>query len=109
MQTVLTKDGHDARVVDEGDLLTMERDLRGWIVRMVWAVVTGAVLASIAYADVRSSVAANERRIEEIRVEGSVPVQILKQDIAVIKAELAANAQRQADMMALLERMERRR
>lgn len=108
MQTVQTVDGHEAQVVDQGDLLSLEREIRAWIMRIVWALLGAAVIVGASYADVRSQGSTNTRRIEELRVEGSLPVQVLKQDIAVIKAELAANAQRHADIMALLERIERR-
>lgn len=108
MQTVNTVEGHEAQVLDQGDLLTLEREIRSWIMRIVWALLGAAVIVGASYADVRSQATSNARRIEEIRVEGSLPVQLLKQDIAVIRAELAANADRQTAIMQVLERLERR-
>lgn len=108
MQTVTTVEGHEAQVVDQGDLLTMEREIRTVIMRIVWALLGASLIVGASYADVRSQGTSNARRIEEIRVEGSLPVQAVKQDIAVIKAELAANAERQAAIMQVLERLDRR-
>ena len=108
MQTVQTIEGHDARVVDEGDLLSAERTLKWWLVGLIGALLTGAVVVGITYADVRSQTQNNTDRIEEVRVEGSIPLRGVVADIAVIRAYLQANTERQIEILNKLDRMERR-
>jgi hypothetical protein len=108
MQTVTTIEGHDARVVDEGDLLAAERTLKWWLVGLIGAILTGALVVGFTYADGQSQLRVNTARIEEVRTEGSLPLRDLVSNIAVIRTQMQANTDRQIEILEQLERMERR-
>jgi hypothetical protein len=81
----------ESRPVTEGDLLHVERELRRWLIGILGAVMMGGVGFGAAYGALRRDVDGLQVRIEEVRVEGSLPLQQLRTDIAVIKEQQRAN------------------
>lgn len=84
---------HDngSRVVTESDLLQVERELRRWLIGIVGALILAALSVGVTYADLQNKVLANAQRIEEVREEGSLPLNQMRLDIAVIKEQQRAN------------------
>lgn len=87
-----------SRAITEADLLEVERELRAWLVRIVFALIAVivsllvlAVSVGIAYGGLRGQVMATTARIEEVRAEGSLPLSQMRIDMAVIKEQQRAN------------------
>lgn len=108
MQTIRTIEGHEARVVDESDLLQAERQMKFWLVGIIGAILAAGLIVGRSYASIDERTTRNAERIEEIRAEGSIPLQVVKSDIAVIREQLRANTERQIEILDALSRMERR-
>ena len=81
----------ESRPATEADLLQVERELRRWLMGILVSMVLGGVGVGAAYGKMQREVAENRERIEEVRVEGSLPLQQLRTDIAVIKEQQRAN------------------
>ena len=107
MQVVHNIDGHEIKVMDHEDLLGVERYIRRWLLGIIGGLVLGAMGLGAGYSSLRNTIAANTLRIEEVRAEGSVPLNEVKRDIAVIRVQLEANAERQLEILGRLERMGR--
>lgn len=101
METVHTVAGGTARVVTETDLLEAERPIKWWLVGLLGAILATGVTIGASYGGVVRAQEVNAARIEELRTEGGAPVQELRTDIAVIKAQ-------QANIQSTLEKIEAR-
>lgn len=93
MRQVTDTDGREVVVVTEADLLALERSLRRWVIGTWVTFLAGAYFVGSSYASTVKQVEANRARIEEVRTEGSIPLQQLRTDIALIKEQQRANSE----------------
>ena len=107
MQRVQTLEGHEALVVDEGDLLSAERQMKWWLAGIIGAILAAGLLVGISYATIVAKVDQNTVRIEEVRREGSLPLKEMQADLKVMAGQLRQNAARQQEIIDLIKRSHR--
>ena len=83
-RTVKNVEGDDIEVASIRDLLESERALRKWVVGSFVSIVVTAVSLGVLYGKMVSDISRIGARVEEIRQEGSVPVQDLHNQLHVI-------------------------
>jgi len=83
-RTVKNVQGDDIEVASIRDLLESERALRKWVVGSFVSIVVTAVSLGVLYGKMVSDISRIGARVEEIRQEGSVPVQDLHNQLHVI-------------------------
>lgn len=83
-RTVKNVQGDDIEVASIRDLLESERALRKWVVGSFVSIVVTAVSLGVLYGKMVSDISRIGARVEEIRQEGSVPVQDLHNQLHMI-------------------------
>jgi len=83
-RTVKNVQGDDIEVASIRDLLESERALRKWVVGSFVSIVVTAVSLGVLYGKMVSDISRIGARVEEIRQEGSVPVQDLHNQLHVM-------------------------
>jgi len=101
-RTVKNVEGHDIEVVTLTDLLVSERALRKWVIGSFVTIVLTAASLGVLYGRMVSDISQIGQRVEEIRKEGSVPVQDLHTQLGVIDERQKTNTANIEKMTALL-------
>ena len=101
-RTVKNVQGDDIEVVTLSDLLVSERALRKWVIGSFVTIVLTAASLGVLYGKMVSDISRIGARVEEIRKEGSVPVQELMTRLDVIDERQQVNTKRIAEITALL-------
>jgi len=101
-RTVKNVQGNDIEVVTLSDLLVSERALRKWVIGSFVTIVLTAASLGVLYGKMVSDISRIGARVEEIRKEGSVPVQELMTRLDVIDERQQVNTKRIAEITALL-------
>lgn len=105
METVRTLDGHEARVVTEGDMLSAERTMKKWLLGIIGSILLAGLFVGESYATLDSQTKANLKRIEEVRTEGSLPIRDIKSDVAVIKEQQRLNSEMLENISGRIDRI----
>jgi len=83
-RTVTNTKGEEIEVVTLADLLDSERALRKWVVGSFLTIVLTAVSLGVLYGKMVSDITRIGTRVEEIRLEGSLPVQAVQRRLDLI-------------------------
>ena len=84
--------GEHTDVVTLGVLLASERALQKWVYASFLTIVLTAVSMGIAYGKMTSDISRISARVEEIRAEGSVPLQDVHQQLVLLQERMEQNS-----------------
>ena len=100
-RTVKNVQGDDIEVASIRDLLESERALRKWVVGSFVSIVVTAVSLGVLYGKMVSDISRIGARVEEIRAEGSVPLQDVHRQLALLQERMEQNSLLQEKLTAL--------
>ena len=98
----MDKRGEHSDVVTLGVLLASERALQRWVLASFLTIVATAVGMGIAYGKMTSDIARIGARVEEIRDEGSVPLQGLHTELSLMAERQRQNTENIDKMTAMV-------
>ena len=88
----MDKRGEHSDVVTLGVLLASERALQRWVLASFLTIVATAVGMGIAYGKMTSDISRISARVKEIRAEGSVPLQDVHLQLALLQERMEQNS-----------------
>ena len=85
-------DGHEAKVVDQDDLLQAERYLRNWILGVMGGLIAAVIAATVMVITLQGNLAHLAESVKTLQEQGSDAVRQLQVDVAVIRTKQDASA-----------------
>ena len=99
---VTNVEGNEIEVASIRDLLESERALRKWVVGSFVSIVVTAVSLGVLYGKMVSDISRIGVRVEEIRAEGSVPLQGLHTELSLMAERQRQNTKNIDKMTAMV-------